>query len=130
MPTRVPSSDRTLMSNIAFVSITWHGLGSQYSTSLGAEYTTAEVLAVEMENRPGALTRVLEELAAEHINVDYAYCSSGGRNGRVVGIFKVSNSEKAMRVLASSANNSNRRPERRQLRDQRAYAVRGAAGRR
>ncbi len=46
------------------------------------------------------------DVATEHVNIDYAYCSSGGRNGKVVGIFKVSNIEKALRVLRSpSANN-------------------------
>src|SRR5947209_255986 len=68
--------------------------------ALNTPYTETEVLLVELRNQPGALAHVCEVLAAEHINVDYAYCSSGGRNGRVVGIFKVSNSEKAMRVLA------------------------------
>ena len=92
--------------------------------------TETEVLVVELRNQPGALAHVCEVLAAEHINVDYAYCSSGGRNGRVMGIFKVSNSEKAMRVLAQTSNNSSRRPERRQLRDQRSYTTRGSAARR
>src|SRR6516225_4742914 len=45
--------------------------------------TETDVLAVELRNQPGALAHVCELLAAEHINVDYAYCSSGGRNGRV-----------------------------------------------
>jgi hypothetical protein len=69
-------------------------------------------------------------LAAEHVNIDYAYCSSGGRNGKVVGVFKVSNSEKAARVLAGSPNQANRRLERRQLRDQRAYAPKGNSAKR
>jgi len=55
-------------------------------TSLGSEYTTAEVLAVEMENRPGALTRVLEKLAEEHINIEYAYASGTSAPGKSLGI--------------------------------------------
>jgi len=102
----------------------------QLVQGLNTPCTETDVLIVELRNQPGALAHVCEVLAAEHVNVDYAYCSSGGRNGRVVGIFKVSNSEKAMRVLAQSANNSNRRPERRQLRDQRSYTTRGTAARR
>jgi hypothetical protein len=92
--------------------------------SLNMPCTEADVLEVELRNQPGALAHVCEVLAAEHINVDYAYCSSGGRNGRVVGIFKVSNSEKAMRVLGQSANNSSRRLERRPPRAQRTYTAR------
>src|SRR5206468_1093540 len=65
--------------------------------SLNTPYTETEVLLVELRNQPGALAQVCEILAKEHINIDYAYCSSGGRNGKVQGIFKVSNSEKAIR---------------------------------
>jgi hypothetical protein len=81
--------------------------------------TESEVLAVELKNQPGSLAHVCEVLAAEHISIEYAYCSSGGRNGRVFGIFKVSNLEKAQRVLGTTINN--RKIERRPLRDQRAY---------
>ena len=81
--------------------------------------TETDVLLVELRNQPGALAHVCETLAAEHINIDYAYCSSGGRNGKVLGIFKVTNAEKATRVLSEPPNN--RRVERRPLRDQRAY---------
>ncbi len=92
--------------------------------SLNIPCAETDVLVVELRNQPGALAHVCEVLAAEHINVDYAYCSSGGRNGRVVGIFKVSNSEKAMRVLGQSTNNTNRRLERRPPRNQRTYTAR------
>jgi hypothetical protein len=82
-------------------------------------FTESDVLAVELKNQPGALAHVCETLAAERISIEYAYCSSGGRNGKVFGIFKVSNLEKARKVLSAPTNN--RRTERRPLRDQRAY---------
>jgi hypothetical protein len=81
--------------------------------------TESDVLAVELKNQPGALAHVCETLAAEHISIEYAYCSSGGRNGKVFGIFKVSNLEKAQKVLGAPTNN--RKIVRRTLRDQRAY---------
>jgi hypothetical protein len=96
----------------------------QLVQGLNMPSTETDVLAVELRNQPGALAHVCEVLAAEHIHVDYAYCSSGGRNGRVVGIFKVSNSDKAIRVLGQSTNNTNRRVERRPPRDQRTYTAR------
>jgi len=86
---------------------------------LNVQIAEADVLAVELKNQPGALAHVCETLANEHIAIDYAYCSSGGRNGRVFGIFKVSNLDKAQKVLA--AGNNNRKVERRPLRDQRSY---------
>jgi hypothetical protein len=92
--------------------------------SLNMPCTETDVLEVELRNQPGALAHVCEVLAAEHIHVDYVYCSSGGRNGRVVGIFKVSNSDKAMRVLGQPSNNASRRVERRPPRNQRSYTAR------
>jgi hypothetical protein len=102
----------------------------QVIQALNTPFTETEVLVVELRNQPGALAHVCEVLAAEHVNIDYAYCSSGGRNGRVIGIFKVSSAEKAMRVLSQSPNNSSRRLERRPLRDQRRYAPKGNAAKR
>ena len=81
--------------------------------------TEAEVVLVELRNQPGALAHVCELLAAEHVSIEYAYCSSGGRNGKVFGIFKVSNADKASKILSAPINN--RKMERRTLRDQRSY---------
>lgn len=103
---------------------------AQMIQSLNTPYTEAEVLVVELRNQPGALAHVCEILAAEHVNIDYAYCSSGGRNGKVIGVFKVSNAEKAIRVLSQGSNNSGRRLERRPLRNQRVYAPKGNAAKR
>ena len=98
----------------------------QVLSSLGTPYATTDVLLVELKNQPGALARVCELLGAEHVNIDYCYCSSGGRNGKVYGIFKVSNNEKAMRVLGGGmGNNSKRRVQARQLRNRRAYQAPG-----
>jgi hypothetical protein len=102
----------------------------QVIQKLNTPFTEAEVLVVELKNQPGALSHVCEVLAKEHINIDYAYCSSGGRNGKVVGIFRVSNAEKAVRVLAKSPNNAARRLEKRVVRDQRVYAPKGNNSRR
>jgi hypothetical protein len=89
---------------------------------LNIPHTDSEVLLIELRNQPGALAHVCETLAAEHIGIDYAYCSSGGRNGKVFGVFKVSNTEKAIRVLGESpTNNTRRRAEPRPVRDQRSY---------
>ena len=83
----------------------------QVLKGLSTPFAETEVLLVELRNQPGELAHVCELLGAEHINIEYAYCSSGGRNGKVVGIFKVSNIEKALRVLRSPSANNNRRIE-------------------
>ena len=82
---------------------------AQVLRELGTSYTEADVLLVELRNQPGAIARLCEQLAAEHINIDYCYCSAGGRNGKTFGVFKVSNIEKAMRTLGVSTNNTGRR---------------------
>jgi hypothetical protein len=103
---------------------------TQVIQAVNTPFTEADVLLVELKNQPGALSHVCEVLAEEHINIDYAYCSSGGRNGKVFGIFKVSNTEKAMRVLGQSPNSSSRRLEKRVVRDQRVYSPKGNSARR
>ncbi|GIW82293.1 MAG: acetolactate synthase [Gemmatales bacterium] len=67
--------------------------------SLNAPFTESDVLLVELRNQPGALAHVCEILAADHINIDHCYASAGGRNGRTYGIFKVSNTAKAIKLL-------------------------------
>jgi hypothetical protein len=75
-------------------------------TSLGTEYTLAEVLAVGLENRTGALARVLERLAEEHINLDYAYASTASSQGKALGIFHTNNAKRALQVLGEATSNS------------------------
>ncbi len=74
-------------------------------TSLGTEYRIAEVLAVGLENRTGALARVLERLAEDHINIDYAYASAA-IPGKTLGIFHTSNPKRALQILGEAAGNS------------------------
>ena len=65
------------------------------------------VLTATLPNRPGALADVVERLDEEHIQVYYAYCTTGVRNGKSLGVFKVSSLNKALRLL------SERKPRRR-----------------
>jgi hypothetical protein len=72
-------------------------------TSLGTEFRLTEVLAVPLESRTGSLAKVLEHLAEEHINVDYAYVSTMTSPGKSLGIFHTSNPKRAAQVLSESA---------------------------
>ncbi|RMF84209.1 MAG: amino acid-binding protein [Planctomycetota bacterium] len=65
------------------------------------DLTTAEtpVLCATLPNRPGGLADVVERLASEHIHVNYAYCTTGARGGKTLGVFKVSQPSKAVKVL-------------------------------
>jgi hypothetical protein len=72
-------------------------------TSLGTEFRLTEVLAVQLENRPGALARALEKLAEEHINIEYAYASATQAPGKSVGILHTSNQKRALQILSDGA---------------------------
>ena len=75
------------------------------------DLSTAEtpVLCATLPNRPGGLADVVARLASEHIDVNYAYCTTGARGGKTLGIFKVSQPEKAVKVLQE------RKPKRKTL---------------
>jgi hypothetical protein len=89
---------------------------------LNIPFSESDVMVVDLRNQPGELAHVCELLGAEHINIEYAYCSSGGRNGRTAGVFKLSNATKAMKVLGEAPNNSvRRRLEHRPLRSRQSY---------
>lgn len=67
--------------------------------SLNLPTTETEVVAAEMPNRPGAMADVCGTLNSEHISIKYAYVTSGAAGGRTLGIFKVDNLQKALKVL-------------------------------
>jgi hypothetical protein len=67
--------------------------------SLNIPVTETEVLCVEMANHPGALADVCNRMAMEHININYAYLSTGSKGGKTIGIFKVSDINKAKKIL-------------------------------
>jgi hypothetical protein len=98
---------------------------AQVLRALGIPFTETEVLVVELRHQVGALAHVCELLGSGHINIDYCYCSSGGRNGKTIGVFKVSNIDKAMRLLGEPVSVATRRRlEGRALRDRRSYQAR------
>ena len=67
--------------------------------SLNLPVTETEVLLITLPNRPGALAEVCQKLADAHINISYAYCTTGARGGKTTGVFKVADVKKAMRIL-------------------------------
>ncbi len=68
-------------------------------SKLNMPYNEAEVLCVNLDNKPGALAAVAEKLAKNHINISYAYCTAGAKGGRTTGVLKVADVKKATKVL-------------------------------
>ncbi len=68
----------------------------------------ADVLLVELPNQMGAFGKICERLAADHLNIDYAYCSfnsAGAARGAKTGVLavvKVNDLAKAQRVLGEN----------------------------
>lgn len=65
----------------------------------GYHFIEADVLAVEVADRPGGMADVLECIASEHINVEYAYAMIEKRGESAVIILRVDNSGKAVMAL-------------------------------
>ena len=64
-----------------------------------------EVVAVEIEDRPGSLAQVLKSLYEANVQVIYTYAFIGFSQGKAVMIFRFSDNERAIEVL--QANNVN-----------------------
>lgn len=58
-----------------------------------------EVVAVEIEDRPGSLAKLLKPLLEENINVRYMYAFTGFSSGSAVMIFRFSDIDGAIEVL-------------------------------
>lgn len=76
-------------------------------SKLGVPSTETDVILAELPHRPGALADFVGRLADAHVNVNYAYCTTGAANGKTIGVFKVSDPHKAGAVLMD------RKPKRR-----------------
>lgn len=74
--------------------------------SLNIPMAETDVLTITMSNRPGAVADVLEKLSDHHVHISYAYCTAGARGGKSLGVFKVGNPKKAMKVLEAKRNNN------------------------
>ena len=86
--------------------------------NLGVTSQTTNVLLVDVPRHVGAFRSICERLAAEHINIDYAYSSlteRGAKGG--LAVFKVNNIAKAQQLLSENGGNAARRqiPTRRPL---------------
>lgn len=66
-------------------------------------FTETDVLEVELSNAPGAFADAATKLSEAHININYAYLTSGGPGGRTTAIFKVADMKKALKVLEGKA---------------------------
>jgi len=78
-------------------------------------FDVTDVLLVEVPTQPGGFRKICERLAADHLNIDYAYSSFNGGKGRnaVLAVIKVNDLVKAQRVLSENGATVRRKPGRR-----------------
>jgi hypothetical protein len=80
-----------------------HADAGKALTALNLPMTQTDVICIELSNRPGALADVATLLGKNHININYAYVTSGAPGGKTSGIFKVADPNKAMKILKDSS---------------------------
>jgi hypothetical protein len=68
----------------------------------GYTVNTAEVVLTIMDNRPGQLASISECLAKEKINIDYTYGSALEEVKKALFVFRVSNTELALKALGKA----------------------------
>ncbi|MCS7238408.1 MAG: hypothetical protein NZ899_09065 [Thermoguttaceae bacterium] len=86
----------------------------QVLQEMNVPFEQSDVLVVEVAAQPGAFRRVCERLAAEHLNIDYAYCSFGGEMGTKSGglaVIRVNDLAKAQKVLSDNGQAARRRAQ-------------------
>ena len=79
---------------------------------MNMRYESADVLLADVPSQAGAFRKICEKLAAEHLNIDYAYCAFGSSaKGKtaVLAVIKVNDLTKAQRVLGENGVPSKRR---------------------
>jgi hypothetical protein len=58
-----------------------------------------EVLMLEHDNKPGTLSQIAKKLAAENVNIEYAYLATAPTAEKGVLIFRPNNLKKAFEIL-------------------------------
>lgn len=58
-----------------------------------------DVVAVEIEDTPGSLARLLRPFQESKVNVEYMYALAGTSSGKAVMVFRFSDNDRAIEVL-------------------------------
>jgi hypothetical protein len=57
------------------------------------------VAAVEIEDKPGSLAKVMDIFKTANVNIEYLYASLEGKQGKAVVIFKLKDHDKGLRLI-------------------------------
>jgi hypothetical protein len=69
-----------------------------------AGFTTrqTDVVAVEIEDTPGSLAKLMELFDKSQVNIEYLYASLEGQAGKAVVIFKLEDHQKGLKILSDN----------------------------
>ena len=69
-----------------------------------AGFTTrvSDVVAVEIDDKPGGLARVMDLFHKAMANIEYIYASLEGKAGKAVVIFKMGDHQKGLQILSDN----------------------------
>jgi hypothetical protein len=67
----------------------------------GGGFTTrvSDVAAVEIDDSPGSLARIMELFRQSQVNIEYLYASLEGKAGKAVVIFKLADHDKGLNII-------------------------------
>ena len=82
---------------------------------MNVRFDKTEVLLVEVPRKNGAFRKICERLGAQHLNIDYAYCSFDkvSTKGGVLAVIKVNDLAKAQKALQENGGSRRKTPGRR-----------------
>jgi len=69
-------------------------------TSAGFTTRQTDILAVEIEDVPGSLAKLVELFQQSQVNIEYLYASLEGQVGKAVVIFKSKDHDKGQKILS------------------------------
>jgi hypothetical protein len=72
----------------------------------GLLVNVTEVLAIEVEDKPGGLADLLGTIDAASISIEYMYAFTYGHQGRAVMIFRFEDADRALDALSKAGINS------------------------
>jgi hypothetical protein len=78
------------------------GRAGRVLESMNIPFTSAEVIALEIPNKPGAVADVADKMAAEGINIDYAFASTVPGQETATVVFAVSDVDRAQKLVNST----------------------------
>ncbi len=69
---------------------------------INMQFNETDVLCVTLPNTSGAFATITEKLAKAHINIAYAYCTSGAKGGRTTAVLKLADVDKAVKIITKA----------------------------